>query len=71
MRSQLRKDGADKLYCPDEGDGLDATTLNDLDAAAMLEGQTPLEPRDGKFAKLPLQETPATLASIVGSGGRS
>lgn len=33
-RSQLRKDGAGRLVCPDEGSGLDATTLNKLNAAA-------------------------------------
>lgn len=27
MRSQLRKDGSGNLVCPDEGDGLDKTTL--------------------------------------------
>lgn len=70
-RSQLRVDGAGKLYCPQEGDGLDAVTLNEIDAAERMEEIPELEPRDGTFAKLPLQATPPTLESIVGSGGRT
>lgn len=32
-RSQLRLDGSGKLFCPDEGDGLDAVTLDRMNAA--------------------------------------
>jgi hypothetical protein len=51
-RSSLRKDGAGKLKCPDEGDGLDAVTLNAYEAAAATSyGQTQPEVRDGAFNK--------------------
>lgn len=32
-RSQLREDGAGSLVCPDEGPGLDAVTLDAINAA--------------------------------------
>lgn len=48
-RSQLRRDGSGKLYCPDEGDGRDAVTLSKLNAAAALAGRRiPSGPKDGK-----------------------
>jgi hypothetical protein len=30
FRSELKRDGSGKLYCPDEGDGLDTVTLGKI-----------------------------------------
>lgn len=70
-RSELRKDGAGKLYCPQEGEGLDAQTLLEIEASEQLQEERQLEPRDGSFAKLPEQPPADLLSTIVGSGGPS
>lgn len=51
-RSELVKDGAGRLKCPDEGDGLDEVTLQGIEAAAAVNyGQSQPREREGTFAK--------------------
>lgn len=74
-RSQMRIDRGGKLYCPDEGNGLDAVALTERDAAdeaAAVERElaTPAQ-LDGRFAKMAPQEVAPLLETIIGSGGRS
>lgn len=46
-RSQLRRDGAGLLVCPDEGDGRDAVTLSELNAAGAQAQRGPVSTNDG------------------------
>lgn len=64
-RSQLYKDGAGMLVCPDEGEGLDAVTLNELNAQG-VRGEDQwrgLQPQDvGQYA-VPEPPMPLVLSS--------
>ena len=66
-RSQLRRDGAGRLVCPDEGDGLDAVTLSRLDAEALrrYSDRRPRTKRDGR-PQQPEGEFYTSPLSIVG-----
>ena len=46
-RSQLHRDGAGSLVCPDEGDGRDSVTLDALNAASAQELTGPVSQNDG------------------------
>lgn len=66
-RSQLTRDGAGFLYCPDEGDGLDRVTLDELNAAyAQEEERKGTEQDRGQY---PVVDDTATPLSTVLPGG--
>lgn len=44
-RSKLRRDGSGQLVCPDEGDGLDRVTLDEINAS--FRPRPPLNGGDG------------------------
>jgi hypothetical protein len=55
-RSELVEDGAGLLRCPDEGNGLDATTLMNENARGASEYMGP-RPSDGKGVPIPPHDT--------------
>lgn len=65
-RSQLRRDGAGFLACPDEGDGLDRVTLDQMNEAASLEDErsNPGENDRGQYPKV--TETVTPLSTTLG-----
>lgn len=57
-RSLLRKDGEGHLVCPDEGDGLDARTLEQMNRS-MANDSTPKVPKpEGQFDKFDINNPP-------------
>jgi hypothetical protein len=62
--SQLKKDRAGNLYCPDEGDGLDAVALSELNAAQARDTAIPTSTAGGRMDH---QDNPATDGSDAGT----
>lgn len=66
-RSQLRRDGAGFLACPDEGDGLDRVTLDELNLEGSLEETRRGAPGDNDRGQYPtVDETATPLATTIG-----
>ncbi len=64
-RSQLRKDGAGKLACPFEGDGLDEVTLGQIEAKRSIRQPRDVRAREGTFPKEdPFREDTVHLTEI-------
>ena len=65
-RSQLRRDGAGHLVCPDEGDGRDSVTLDKLNASHAQAQRGPIGTNDGgNFFKGEAGEVEATQRLLL------
>lgn len=63
-RSQLTRDGAGFLYCPDEGEGLDRVTLDEMNLAGALEEDRRGHENDrGQYPTL--DETATPLDTVI------
>jgi hypothetical protein len=66
-RSQLTRDGAGFLRCPDEGDGLDRVTLDEMNLEGALEEQRRAAPGDNDRGQYPtVDDTAVPLVTTIG-----